>query len=116
MTPGATPKQMKSDGESDRGHPGAQGEQRQDIRDHPIDRQSRYAPWLVEMRRAQHVNVSALNEPASMREPLARRLLRAAVGDYSLAADDALPGDDQRDPAGGQIDIGAAAETDEAET
>src|SRR5260221_13700826 len=51
-----------------------------------------------------------------MREALARRLLRAAVGDHRLAADHSLPGDRQRHPAGREIDIGPAAETYDPET
>src|SRR4051794_7377462 len=51
----------------------------------------------------------------SMHDPPARRLLRARVGDDGLAADHALADDDERRPVGRQVDVGAAAEADEAE-
>src|SRR5690242_10802660 len=50
-----------------------------------------------------------------MRKSTARRLLRAGVGDDGLAADDALAGNDEAGPAEGKIEVGAAAEADEAE-
>src|ERR1700726_228113 len=50
-----------------------------------------------------------------MREALARRLLRTAVGDHRLAADHSLSDDHQRHPAGREIDIGPAAESDDPE-
>src|SRR5258708_9032296 len=59
--------------------------------------------------------VALLDSGRSMGEALARRLLRPAVGDHRLAPDHALAGDDERDPSSREIDIGAAAEADDAE-
>src|SRR5258708_21876501 len=56
-----------------------------------------------------------LDSGRSMGEALARRLLRPAVGDHRLAADDPLACDDERDPSGREVDIGAAAQADDAE-
>src|SRR6185437_10651056 len=58
---------------------------------------------------------SIVNTP-SMCKTLARRLLRAAIGDHRLATDDALSGDDERDPSGGQVYVRPAAESNNAET
>src|SRR3954470_9585408 len=50
-----------------------------------------------------------------MHETLARRLLRAAICDDGFAADHTLPRDHKGNPTGGQIDVGTAAEADDAE-